>query len=81
MDAYVYILSCDNWRYYIGSTNNISRRLKEHERWHCKYTRHIRPVKLVNTNKYGNLKEARQKEWRIKKMKDRKYIEKLLLKV
>lgn len=51
----VYILLCANGQYYVGSTNNLADRLKEHEGSAtalyvgAKFTKAHMPVKLVYT--------------------------------
>lgn len=72
---YVYIIqSLKNNRYYIGSTNDYIRRLKEHNYGKSNYTKLTTPFKLVYLEKFLTLKEARQRELELKKLKSRKYI-------
>lgn len=35
-------------RYYVGTTNDIDRRLKEHNNGHCPHTNKFKPWKLVS---------------------------------
>ena len=78
--AFVYILqSQTNLRYYIGSTNNIERRLNEHNSGKLPYTKLTKPFKLVFMKEYLTLKEARQIEYKLKKFKSRKIIERIIL--
>ncbi|MCL5090624.1 MAG: GIY-YIG nuclease family protein, partial [Patescibacteria group bacterium] len=66
--AYVYILKSEkNGRFYIGSTNNLLRRINEHFEGKAKYTRNNRPLKLVFSQEYENLKTARSIEKKLKK--------------
>jgi len=74
----VYILLCSNGRYYVGSTDNVKRRIIEHQSGKSKATRNILPVKLIKFIECDSLTAARQLEFSIKKMKSRKYIEKLI---
>jgi len=77
--TFVYILqSLVNHRYYIGSTNNIERRLNEHNNGSSGYTRLTKPFKLVFKQKYETLKEARSIEFKLKKLKSKKIIEKII---
>ncbi|MBL7074708.1 GIY-YIG nuclease family protein [candidate division KSB1 bacterium] len=79
MSGYVYILqSKKNFRYYIGSTKDIKRRLEEHHQGKSKATRNIRPLELVYCKHYSILKEARQQERRLKSFKRRKIIERII---
>ncbi len=80
MKGCVYILRSEkNGRYYVGSTNNLDRRLGEHERGEEKATKYIRPLKLVYSEEFDTLLEARRRERKIKSWKSRKEIEKLIM--
>ncbi|MCD6283742.1 GIY-YIG nuclease family protein [bacterium] len=75
----VYILqSSKNGRYYIGSTNKINRRLKEHNTGKVKSTRFIRPLKLKVFLPCNTLEEARRAEYRLKKYKRKDIIESVI---
>lgn len=66
---YFYILRCSDNTLYCGQTNNLEKRIKEHNSGSArcaKYTRGRRPVKLVYSEKYSTLKEAMQREWQAK---------------
>ena len=65
-------------KYYVGSTTDIQRRLEEHNRGKEKFTSTGVPWKLVYEEIFQELKQARQRELHIKKMKSRKYIETLI---
>lgn len=44
---YVYVLSSEqDGKLYVGSTNDLNRRLKEHQEGRCESTRSRRPLKL-----------------------------------
>jgi len=46
--AYVYILQSENnGKYYIGSTNDLEKRVKKHKEGGVRFTSGILPVKLV----------------------------------
>ncbi len=76
---YVYILrSLKNKRYYIGSTNDLVRRLSEHNRGHTKSTRFSKPFKLVFNQEYQTLIKARQIELKLKRFKSRHIIDKIV---
>ena len=69
MKYYVYILSCADKTYYTGITNNINRRLEEHQsgkNGKC-YTARRLPVKLVFYAVFTHVDKAIQMEKQIKK--------------
>ncbi len=75
----VYILqSLKNGRYYIGSTNKINRRLKEHNTGKVKSTCFIRPLKLKVFLPCSTLEEARQAEYHLKKYKRKDIIKSVI---
>lgn len=65
---YVYILKCSDSSYYTGITNDIERRLQEHENGnnHDSYTFSRRPVKLVFYEEFDNPDLAIEYEKKIK---------------
>lgn len=78
---FIYVLeSLVNGRYYIGSTNNVERRLKEHNSGKSKYTSLTKPFKVIYTESYGTGKEAKKREFYLKKLKSKKYIDWLIAK-
>ena len=65
----VYIIKCSDGTYYTGITNNIKRRIHEHEtNKGAKYTKGKAPFSLVYQDKCRDRKEASQKEYMIKKL-------------
>jgi putative endonuclease len=75
----VYILKNEKTnKYYIGSTDNIKRRLKEHLAGKTRTTKILKTDKLVYTEKYKTLIEARNREKKLKSYKSKKYIEWLI---
>ena len=54
---------------YIGYTNNLNRRLKEHINGESEYTKHKRPIKLVYYEAYASEKDARERERKLKQFK------------
>jgi len=69
MPHYTYILECADKTLYIGCTNNLQKRLKEHNQLKsgAHYTKIRRPVKLIYSESFNTLKEARQREAEIKR--------------
>ena len=66
----VYILKCADKTLYTGCTNNLVKRLREHNssKAGAKYTRARRPVKLVHLEKFRTLKAGRRREAEIKRL-------------
>ena len=76
---YVYILqSLKNGQYYIGCSSDPLRRLEEHNRNKEKSTKNRGPWKLVLVKEYQTLQKARKIEYKLKKFKSRKIIEKIV---
>lgn len=67
---YVYIVECSDKTLYTGWTNNIGKRIQEHNTGKCgaKYTRTRRPIKLVYKEIYSTLSDALKREAQIKKL-------------
>ena len=67
---YAYILECKDGTYYTGWTNNLEKRVKDHnEGKGAKYTRARRPVVLAYYEEFETKEEAMQREYAIKQMK------------
>ena len=68
MSYFIYILKCADGSLYVGSTNNIEKRVKQHNesKWGAHYTKIRRPVALLYSEKFATLKEARRRENEIK---------------
>jgi len=78
--AWVYILQSDvNSRFYIGSTNDLERRLIEHKEGRSGYTKFLRPFKIVFSQEFETLIEARKIEFKLKSFKSRKILERIIL--
>ena len=76
--AWVYILNTEPGKYYVGSTENLDKRLKHHFANATPSTARLHVRSLALAQRYATLKEARYVEKRIKKLKHRDYIEKML---
>ena len=74
MPYIVYILQCSDKTYYVGCTNNLEKRLKQHNtsKWGAHYTKIRRPVTLKYFEEYKTLLEARKREAEIKRWKREK---------
>ena len=65
-------------RFYVGSTQDLPRRLSEHERGHSLATRGRGPWELVYSEEFEQLQEARRRELEIKRWKSSKMIQALI---
>jgi len=65
---FTYILECADKSLYVGCTNDLDRRLKQHNnsKWGAHYTKIRRPVILKYKEEFETLKEARIRESEIK---------------
>ena len=72
MTAYVYILRCNDGRYYYGSTNDLSRRLKSHRTGQVRSTNGRRPLELVYFEELETPEQARQREHSFKRGRTRR---------
>ena len=65
----LYILECCDGTLYTGISNDVERRLSEHQNGRgAKYTRGRRPVKLVYFEEYVDRSDASKREMEIKRM-------------
>jgi putative endonuclease len=70
MKYFVYIVLCHDGTYYVGCTNNLEKRLREHN-FHkngAHYTKIRRPVVLKHSEVFDTLLDARRRELDIKKL-------------
>lgn len=75
----IYILkSINHSKTYVGYTNNLKRRLIEHNSGRSSYTKIYKPWKLIYEENYKNVVEARNKEKYFKSCAGRKKIKKIL---
>lgn len=73
--AFVYILQSESTRrFYVGSTDDLDRRLSEHHRGDSPATRGRGPWKLVHAENFESLLGARRRELEIKRWKSAKLI-------
>lgn len=75
----VYILQSQKRKlYYIGSTNNLQKRLNQHNSGRVRSTKSLLPLKLVLTESYKTYSEARKVESKLKRLKRKDYIDKII---
>jgi putative endonuclease len=69
MSYFVYILRTSSNTLYIGQTNNLANRLKEHQNKtskSAKYIRYFSGFELVYSEKFSTRQEAMKREWQLK---------------
>jgi putative endonuclease len=78
MSFFVYIIeSLKDGSYYIGSTQNISKRIERHNQGRSTYTK-SKPWKLVYNEEHADRSRAIIREKEIKSRKSKSYIETLV---
>lgn len=71
MHYFVYILRTSANTLYIGQTNNLEKRIKEHKEKSIKSAKYMRPFdsfELVYTEKYSTRSEALKREYQLKQL-------------
>lgn len=65
---YTYLLECTDGSLYVGCTNDLEKRIKQHNdsKWGAHYTKIRRPAILKYSEEFKTLKEARRREAEIK---------------
>jgi len=71
---FTYILKCSDDSYYVGVTNNLERRLEEHQEGKntSSYTFSRRPLELVYYDTYIDVNQAIAREKQLKKWSRKK---------
>lgn len=72
------IQSLKDEKYYIGSTDNLEKRLIRHNKGYSRYTKNKGPFKLVYREEFASRSDAKKREYYIKSLKSRSAIEKLI---
>ena len=62
---------------YVGLTNNIERRLKEHNSGKHFYTKRHKPWEIIHTEEFDNFEEARKREKFLKSTTGRRFLKTL----
>jgi putative endonuclease len=79
MAAFLYILQSEtSGKFYVGSTDDLERRLSEDGRGHTPSTRGRGLWKLVHKEGFASLLEARRRELEIKRWKSSRMIRALV---
>ena len=76
MSYYVYIIKCRTGHLYAGQSNNVNRRIAEHNKGVAsKFTKSRRPVSLMYKETCRSRAHAMQREAEVKRMSRSKKIE------
>ena len=79
MVAFLYILQSEtSGKFYVGSTDDLDRRISKHARGHTPSTRGRDPWKLVYKEEFATLLEVRRRELAIKRWKSSRMIRALI---
>ena len=75
MRSYTYVLWSEQFcRKYVGMTENLERRLNEHNSGKMKSTKAFRPWKIVYFEEFETKQEARKRELYFKSAAGRKFL-------
>jgi putative endonuclease len=76
---YVYVLKSINYKNcYVGSTEDVGKRLIEHNTSRCRYTKGRIPWQLIYKESFVSRSEAMKRESFLKSGQGRKYLDKVL---
>ncbi|MBU6232216.1 GIY-YIG nuclease family protein [Patescibacteria group bacterium] len=76
---FLYILQSEKTgRYYVGSTNDLKRRLNEHNSGQTRSLSHQRPLMIVFFQEYETMLLARRAEAKLKNFKSRKILDRII---
>lgn len=77
MTHFIYILECADTTLYVGCTNNIEKRVLQHNtsKYGAHYTKLRRPVTLLYSEQFTTLRDARRREYEIKKWSRKKKLD------
>jgi putative endonuclease len=60
--GFIYVLRCNDLRFYIGSTRDLNKRIEAHRQGRVKTTKGRRPVQLIYTEEFETYSDARRRE-------------------
>jgi putative endonuclease len=76
--SFVYILKNKEGGFYIGSTSNLERRMKQHTKGYTNTTRKMKAFDLVFSQEYKSLEDAKRIEYKLKRLKRHDYIARIV---
>ena len=74
----MYILLTAKGKFYVGSTDDLDKRLETHRKGRVRTTKSQLPIKLVYHEELLTRGDAQRREYEIKKWKSRKQIQSLI---
>lgn len=63
---YIYVLKCSNDDLYIGYSEDLKQRIKEHRNGKVKLTKSKRPLELIYYEAYKDERDATKREYHLK---------------
>ncbi len=79
--TYLYILLLKNNKLYKGLSDDLRRRIDEHNRGKVKSTKNLRPIKLIHYESYLNKRDAMRREKFLKTTEGRRLLRQQLREV
>lgn len=76
--CYVYVIQSETGLSYIGQTENLEKRLQQHNLGKSGYTKRCKNWRLVYSEEFSTRKEAMLREAELKSSKGRKFVRSLL---
>ncbi|PIR98177.1 MAG: hypothetical protein COT89_00480 [Candidatus Colwellbacteria bacterium CG10_big_fil_rev_8_21_14_0_10_42_22] len=65
---YVYMLVCDEKHFYVGTTDNLEKRLKEHREGHSYFTKGYKNIELAYQEWHPTKLSAEKREKQLNKL-------------
>ncbi len=74
-----YVLQSEkDGKYYIGSTDDLGKRILRHNKGYSRYTKNRGPFKIVFKQEFQTRSEAKKREYYLKSLKSKTAIDKLV---
>ncbi|MBI3315186.1 MAG: GIY-YIG nuclease family protein [Candidatus Omnitrophica bacterium] len=77
--THVYVIGSQSRNYlYVGLTNDLTRRLYQHQEGKSRTTRAYRPFRLIHSESFGSREEARSREKFLKSGSGKEWIKTII---